>query len=110
MRRLAPPAAHALTPAAPLLLAHISAKQVHKAGTDVHYITTGAGSDVRAGEFSAAFDSATGKRLPGAPAELLYAGETQGFTALQLSPGRLAIYFYAAGRPTPAHTVTIDLV
>jgi hypothetical protein len=83
---------------------------VHKAGTDVHYITTGAGSDVRAGEFSAAFDSATGKRLPGAPAELLYAGETQGFTALQLSPGRLAIYFYAAGRPTPAHTVTIDLV
>lgn len=94
-----------------------------QAGEDIHYITSGAGSDVRSDEFAGIFappaHAASGEAPAGrrrrrrrlrstsvAP-DLVYAANEQGFTAVTVSKDKMTVQFYVASRTSPAHTVVI---
>lgn len=63
-----------------------------------HYVITGAGSDVRPGEFDA---------LRGRAPDLKYGVDEQGFVAVRLTNQHAVMYFYASGAQLPSYTFRI---
>ncbi|KAG2492671.1 hypothetical protein HYH03_009086 [Edaphochlamys debaryana] len=81
---------------------HDHDQQLIKAPDDpVHYIVSGAGSDVREGEFS----DESAVRSRDAP----FLSDNQGFVAIALSEGSMTVHYYTVEQSEPAYTRVIPL-
>ena len=69
-------------------------------GDPVTYVVSGAGSDIRPGEF----DGLPADQVVSAP----FLADDQGFVAATLAGATLSLYFYVSQMPTPAYYVKIQ--
>ncbi|KAG2430693.1 hypothetical protein HYH02_013690 [Chlamydomonas schloesseri] len=80
---------------------HEHDQQLIKSSDDpVHYITSGAGSDTRKGEFDG-LDMDTRTR------DALFLSDTQGFVAVVLSGSQMKVHFYTTEQSGPTYTRVI---